>query len=62
MRALACTVRDPTGAPSTKSLRVFARGSRLFEVSAIGPALSDAAIAPFEDGLHFDLVQADAGH
>jgi hypothetical protein len=47
--------RRPDGVSVQESLRVFARGTRVYEASAIGPALPPASLAPFEDGLRFDL-------
>lgn len=45
----------PDGAPVEEAIRVFARGTRVFQASAVGPTLPDAALRPFEDGLRFDL-------
>lgn len=45
----------PDGGVIEESMRVFGRGTRVFQVSAIGPTLSDATAKPFEDGLRFDL-------
>jgi hypothetical protein len=45
----------PDGAVVEESMRTFGRGARVFQASAIGPALADAAVKPFEDGLRFDL-------
>ncbi len=45
----------PDGQSAQESLRLFARGTRIFQVNAIGPALAEAAIRPFEDDLRFDL-------
>ena len=45
----------PDGVAIEESMRVFGRGARVFQVSAIGAALPDAATKPFEDGLRFDL-------
>jgi hypothetical protein len=47
--------KRPDGEAVEESLRVFARGTRVFQVNAIGPVLADAAIKPFEDELRFDL-------
>jgi hypothetical protein len=47
--------RRPDGATVDESIRVFARGTRVFQASAVGASLPDAALKPFEDGLHFDL-------
>lgn len=51
----------PDGATVDESLRVFARGTRVYEASAIGPALPPAALAPFEDGLRFVLEMGGSG-
>lgn len=45
----------PDGQAVEESLRLFGRGSRVFQVSAIGSTLADQATRPFEDGLAFDL-------
>jgi hypothetical protein len=45
----------PDGAHVEEAMRVFARGSRVFQANAIGPVLPEAAVQPFEEGLHFDL-------
>ncbi|MEP6504245.1 MAG: hypothetical protein ABJD97_13000 [Betaproteobacteria bacterium] len=47
--------KRPDGQQVDESIRVFARGSRVFQATAIGPALPEPALAPFENGLHFDL-------
>jgi hypothetical protein len=51
----------PDGQGVEESIRVFARGTRVFQASAIGAALPAAAVQPFEDGLRFDLERRDAG-
>jgi hypothetical protein len=53
----------PDGQAVDESIRVFARGARVFQASAIGAGLPDAARTPFEDGLRFDLARSpgDAG-
>ena len=45
----------PDGVEVEESLRLFARGTRIFQVNAIGASLNDDVIRPFEDGLRFDL-------
>ncbi|MET0383512.1 MAG: hypothetical protein ABW032_08825 [Burkholderiaceae bacterium] len=45
----------PDGRPIEESMRVFGRGTRVFLAGAIGPALPDSAVTPFEEGLRFDL-------
>jgi len=45
----------PDGERIEESIRVFARGTRVFQASAVGIALPAAALGPFEDGLRFDL-------
>ena len=52
--------RRPDGVAVEESLRVFARGTRIFQASALGPTLPDEAIAPFEAGLRFDLESKPA--
>jgi hypothetical protein len=47
--------RRPDGEQVDESIRVFARGSRIFQATAIGPTLPEAALGPFEAGLRFDL-------
>lgn len=51
----------PDGVTVEESLRVFARGTVVYQASAIGPALAAPALAPFEDGLRFDLDKTDSG-
>ena len=50
----------PDGQPIDEATRVFARGTRVFQASAVGAALPDAALRPFEDGLRFDLEKGPA--
>lgn len=50
----------PDGVPVDESLRLFARGTRVYQVSAVGASLDAAALAPFEDGLRFDLEKSNA--
>ena len=45
----------PDGETIDESIRVFARGTRVFQASAVGATLPDAALKPFQDGLRFDL-------
>jgi hypothetical protein len=45
----------PDGTAVDESVRVFARGTRVFQASAVGAALPEVALKPFEDGLRFDL-------
>jgi hypothetical protein len=45
----------PDGQAVEESIRVFARGTRVFQASAIGEALPAAGVHPFEAGLRFDL-------
>jgi len=45
----------PDGETIDESIRVFARGTRVYQASAVGAALPEAALKPFEDGLRFDL-------
>lgn len=51
----------PDGQAVEESIRVFARGTRVFQASAIGAALPDPAVQPFHEGLRFDLERKDAG-
>ncbi len=50
----------PDGAPVEESVTLFARGTRIFQVNAIGAALPDAVVRPFEDDLRFDLENPPA--
>jgi hypothetical protein len=45
----------PDGKTVDESIRVFARGTRVFQASAVGATLPEAALKPFEDGLRFEL-------
>jgi hypothetical protein len=45
----------PDGETVEEAIRVFARGTRVFQASAVGRTLPDAALGPFEEGLRFDL-------
>ena len=47
--------RRPDGETVDEAIRVFGRGTRVFQASAVGTSLPEAAVRPFEDGLHFDL-------
>jgi len=47
--------RRPDGETIEEALRVFARGTRVYQASAVGATLPDAALRPFEDGLRFEL-------
>jgi len=51
----------PDGVPVDESIRVFARGTRVFQASAVGPSLPDSAVRPFEEGLRFELEKPVAG-
>jgi hypothetical protein len=50
----------PDGATIDESIRIFARGTRVFQASAVGAVLPDAALRPFEDGLRFELEKPAA--
>ena len=50
----------PDGETIDESIRVFARGTRVFQASAVGRSLPDSALRPFEDGLRFDLEKPAA--
>ena len=52
--------QTPDGEPVDEAIRVFARGTRVFQASAIGSDLPDAALAPFEAGLRFELEKPPA--
>ncbi len=45
----------PDGEAVDEEIRVFARGTRVFQASAVGASLPEAALKPFVDGLRFDL-------
>ena len=47
--------RRPDGETIEEAVRVFARGTRVYQASAVGATLPDAALRPFEDGLRFHL-------
>jgi hypothetical protein len=53
--------KRPDGQAVEESIRVFARGTRVFQASAIGAVLPETALKPFEDGLRFDLEKGLAG-
>jgi hypothetical protein len=50
----------PDGETVEEAIRVFARGTRVFQASAVGATLPEAAIRPFEDGLRFELEKPEA--
>ena len=52
--------QHPDGETVDESIRVFARGTRVFQASAVGAALPEAALRPFEDGLRFNLEKPAA--
>jgi hypothetical protein len=45
----------PDGQSVDEAIRVFGRGTRVFQASAVGAELPEAAVRPFEDGLRFEL-------
>ena len=45
----------PDGVHVDESLHVFGRGTRVFQATAIGAHLSEAAAKPFEEGLQFRI-------
>ncbi|MCK9687773.1 hypothetical protein [Scleromatobacter humisilvae] len=47
--------RRPDGQTIDEAIRVFGRGTRVYQASAVGPSLPESAVRPFEDGLRFDL-------
>lgn len=51
----------PDGETVDESIRVFARGTRVFQASAVGLSLPDGVLRPFEDGLRFDLEKPATG-
>ena len=51
----------PDGETIEESVRVFARGTRVYQASAVGSTLPDAALRPFEQGLRFALEKPVAG-
>jgi len=53
--------RRPDGETIEEAVRVFARGTRVYQASAVGASLPDAAVRPFEEGLRFDLEKPVAG-
>lgn len=50
----------PDGTTVDEAIRVFARGTRIFQASAVGATLPEAALKPFEDGMRFDLEKPEA--
>ena len=50
----------PDGQTVDESVRVFARGTRVYQASAVGATLPEAALKPFEDGLRFALEKPAA--
>jgi hypothetical protein len=50
----------PDGETVDEAIRVFARGTRVYQASAVGATLPEAALRPFEDGLRFDLEKPAA--
>jgi hypothetical protein len=47
--------RRPDGETIDEAVRIFGRGTRVYQASAVGPTLPAIALKPFEDGLRFDL-------
>jgi hypothetical protein len=50
----------PDGRTIDEVVRIFARGTRVYQASAVGPTLPAGALKPFEDGLRFDLEKSAA--
>lgn len=50
----------PDGEEVEETISVFGRGTRVFQASAVGTALPEAAVKPFQDGLRFDLEKGAA--
>jgi hypothetical protein len=53
--------RRPDGETIDEAIRVFGRGTRIYQASAVGRTLPDAALRPFEDGLRFELEKPGNG-
>jgi hypothetical protein len=53
--------RRPDGTTIEEAVRVFARGTRVYQASAVGASLPEAALRPFEEGLRFDLEKPVGG-
>jgi hypothetical protein len=49
----------PDGRPIQESVDVFARGTRVFQATAIGSTLAEPAVQPFHAGLRFRGIDAD---
>jgi hypothetical protein len=47
----------PDGVHVDEAIHVFGRGTRVFEATAIGTDLSEAATRPFEEGLRFQVAK-----
>ena len=52
--------RRPDGETIEEAVRFFARGTRVYQASAVGATLPDAALRPFEEGLRFHLEKRPA--
>jgi len=52
--------RRPDGEEVDEAIRVFGRGTRVFQASAIGARLPESALRPFEEGLRFELEKGVA--
>ena len=52
--------RRPDGETIEEAVRFFARGTRVYQASAVGATLPDAALRPFEQGLRFHLEKRPA--
>jgi hypothetical protein len=53
--------RRPDGETVDEAVRVFGRGTRVFQAGAIGAVLPEYALKPFEDGLRFELEKPPVG-
>jgi len=49
----------PDGTAVEEAVRVFGRGTRVFQASAIAARLPASVLQPFDDGLHFELGKVD---
>lgn len=45
--------RGPDGRPVEEAIDLFARGTRVFQATAIGSQLAPEVVGPFHEGLHF---------
>jgi hypothetical protein len=50
----------PDGSVVEEAVRLFGRGTRVFQASAIAARLPVSVLQPFQDGLRFDLAKKEA--